>query len=86
LKRAFNAAIKRNLIKCYEQQFNLIEVANSGNVVLPRLPEHGARVGDDHRSVPQHTAVFDVPLQYGRNDHHVVAFGQLLNNLMTVSL
>lgn len=58
-------------------RLDLIEVPDPGNVVLPALSQHVPRVGNHHSGVPQ-SAVQLVSLQDGRDDDHVVLFGQLM--------
>lgn len=59
---------------------NLIKVSNPGNMVLPALSQHIARVGDHHCCVPQ-SAVLLFSLQNWRNNDHVVFSGQLKTEL-----
>ena len=56
---------------------HLIEVPNSGNVVLSGLPHDLPRVGDDHGGVGKDALVRCIPLQDRAQNHHVVSFSHL---------
>ena len=53
----------------------LVEVADSGDMILARDADHVAGVRDDDGRVPHD--VTRVALKDGRDDHHVVLSGQL---------
>ena len=57
----------------------LVEVPHPWDVVLPRLPDDPARVGDHDRRVPECLPVLEVALQDRVDNHHVVLLGILKN-------
>ena len=58
-----------------------VEVSHSGNVVFAVLANDIALVPDHNCCVPHSFAVRSIPLQYRRNDDHVVPLRQALRGI-----
>lgn len=60
---------------------NLIEVADSWNVILPSLSDHFSSVRYNDCSVPHNIALSFIPLQNRRHNNHIVFSSQFLQEL-----